>query len=107
MGASGTEQTVELVSAHLRAELRQTEGSLYVKSRFLAEEISDACQRLAEQMQEAGKRGIRAQPLGMYQYVGCPPPVRLGSPRLSTRGSNRRAWFEEVCCSHRVTNPTC
>lgn len=39
MGASDTEQTVELVSAHLRAKLQQTEGSLYVKSRFLAEEM--------------------------------------------------------------------
>jgi len=67
MGASGTEQTVELVSAHLRAELRQTEGSLYVKSRFLAEEISDTRQQLAEQMQEAGERNTQAQSLGMYQ----------------------------------------
>lgn len=32
-----------------------------------AEEISDARQQLAEQMQEAGERSTQAQPLGMYQ----------------------------------------
>ena len=39
MGAPGTEQTVKLVRAHLRERLQQSEGSLYVKSRFLAEEM--------------------------------------------------------------------
>jgi hypothetical protein len=46
MGMADTERTVELVAAHLRRRLQQSEGSLYVKSRFVAEEMSFSAQQI-------------------------------------------------------------
>lgn len=46
MRTSGTEQTVELVTAYLREELQQRGGPLYVKSRFVAEEMEFSAQEI-------------------------------------------------------------
>jgi hypothetical protein len=44
------EARVERVAAHLRAELQEQDGPLYVKSRFLADDFDDSAQQIGTAM---------------------------------------------------------
>lgn len=47
---TSTQRTVERVTAHLQAELQQANGPLYVKSRFMTDDLDCSAQQIGTAM---------------------------------------------------------
>jgi hypothetical protein len=56
MNGTAMETTVELVATHLREQLQRSDGPLYVKSRFMAEEIERSAREIGAAMSRLADR---------------------------------------------------